>query len=308
MSGISTTSSTDNFVQGLTFNTSDGVFSLTQGDTGSVVSPQTVDLDGRYLTSADIVDLSNAVTTNTTDVATNRTNIATNTTNIATNTTDIAGNTTAIATNTTNIATNTTDIATNATALNNCVTIPFSQTITGLKTFNSFPLCSQVTPSNASELVNKRYVDSVAQTTFYGFSAYASSDDTVAVGDAIYFNEDEENDGNLSNTDANGSIYTVVKKGFYFIHAQVYTSNSNSYPWIQIVKEKPSGDKTNLGGIYQAINGLSNSNCACVAELEVNDEIYVTPRTSGFKLLGRDGQSATQGIFSNFSAFIIRET
>ena len=287
MSGISTTSSTDNFVQGLTFNTSDGVFSLTQGDTGSVVSPQTVDLDGRYLTSADIVSLTNSVTTNTTDVATNRTNIATNTTNIATNTTDIA---------------------TNATALNNCVTIPFSQTITGLKTFNSFPLCSQVTPSNASELVNKRYVDSVAQTTFYGFSAYASSDDTVAGGVAIYFNEDEENDGNLSNTNANGSIYTVVKKGFYFIHAQVYTSNSNSYPWIQIVKEKPSGDKTNLGGIYQAINGLSNSNCACVAELEVNDEIYVTPYTSGFKLLGRDGQSANQGIFSNFSAFIIRET
>jgi len=114
MSGIST-ATTDNFVQGLTFNTSDGVFSLTQGDTGSLVSPETVDLDGRYLTSADIVSLTNSVTTNTTNIAANTTNIATNTTNIATNVTDIATNTTNIATNTTNIATNTTNIATNVT-------------------------------------------------------------------------------------------------------------------------------------------------------------------------------------------------
>jgi len=100
MSGISTTTSTDNFVQGLTFNTTDGVFSLTQGDTGDVVSPQTVDLDGRYLTSADIVSLTNSVTTNTTDIAANTSDIAANTNDIAANVTDITAARSGVAANT----------------------------------------------------------------------------------------------------------------------------------------------------------------------------------------------------------------
>ena len=59
--------------------------------------------------------ISNAITSNTTDIATNTTNIATNTTNIATNTTNIATNATNISTNDTDIATNASNIATNTT-------------------------------------------------------------------------------------------------------------------------------------------------------------------------------------------------
>jgi hypothetical protein len=224
----------------------------------------------------------------------------------------VASNTEAIATNASNIATNASNILVSEQALANLdgevVKKTGNQTIAGVKTFSDFPAKSgsgtALNPSSDGEFATKKYVDdNTGATTFYGFSAYASSDDTVAAGDAMLFDDPEENDGNLSNT--SGSKYTVVKKGFYFIHAQVYTSSNNAYPWIQIVN---TSGVTNLAGIYQDVGGLTNSNCACVAELEVDDEIYVTPRTSGFKLLGRAGQNPTQGIFSNFSAFIITET
>lgn len=93
--------------------------------------------------------ISNAITSNTTNIATNATNIASNDTDIATNATNIATNTTNIATNVTAIATNATDIAANTTLANSkvaSVTSGTNVTITGTAT-NPIINSTSVTPS-----------------------------------------------------------------------------------------------------------------------------------------------------------------
>lgn len=148
-----------------------------------------------------------------------------------------------------------------------------AQTITGVKTFSSVPVCS-TQPSNNSDLANKAYVDDQVSQAIIEVSTLPTASSTLASSNIIY---------HYIGTTTGTYIYG------YFYHCIVDPEDPTSYIWERIDVQPAGGGEPTWDYVIDALDVITIPNTSGSTSATISDA----------GLLAQLNQIITDGVFDS---------